>query len=426
MTQPWELTLTSAVRAIGDGSLTPSALLESCLERIAQREPQVQAWELLDVDAARRAARAKDAGSITGLLYGVPIGVKDIIDVEGLPTGCGTPLRAGHIAARDAWVTAQARDAGAVMLGKTVTTEFAAYTPNKTRNPWDARRTPGGSSSGSAAAVAAGMVPFAFGTQTAGSTIRPASFCGIAGYVLPSGRFDRTGIAPLSSRLDTPGLLARTVEDLVLVRAAILGRSTLPAPRTVDRPRLLLCMGEQFGVLEGSMRDAVTDTASRLCAAGATMQELVPDAAMLALAESHATIMAADAALLLASEHATGRLSDQLQELLDTGAQTSDRDYHAALAQVHSQRRRVLDLLEQYDAILAPASAGAAPIGMPTGDPAYCRPWHVLGLAAVSVPGKLSADGMPLGMQLLGHPEREERLLAVAEWVESQIAPSRR
>lgn len=422
MTQPWELTLTAAVRAIGEGSLAPSAFLESCLERIAQREPDVQAWELLDVDAARRVAREKDAGPVAGLLYGVPIGIKDIIDVEGLPTGCGTPLRAGHVADRDAWVVAQARDAGAVVLGKTVTTEFAAYSPNKTRNPWDVRRTPGGSSSGSAAAIAAGMVPFAFGTQTAGSTIRPASFCGIAGYVLPSGRFDRTGIAPLSSRLDTPGLLTRTVGDLALVRAAMLGRSGLPQPIAVDGPRLLLCIGEGFGVLEDSMRDAVTDTASRLSAAGATVQELVPDAAMVTLSDSHATIMAADAALLLAPEHATGRLSDQLQELLDTGAETSDRDYHAALAQVHSQRRRVLDLLEQYDAILAPAAPGAAPIGMPTGDPAYCRPWHVLGLAAVSVPGYLSPEGMPLGMQVVGHPDREERLLAVAEWVESQIA----
>ncbi|MCW1822295.1 MULTISPECIES: amidase [Mycolicibacterium] len=418
MTQTCELSISAIAQLIRTGQATPSQVLQSCLDRIDSREPVVQAWEVLDIENARMQARALDDQPPRSPLHGVPVGVKDIIDVAGLPTRCGSPLRSDAAALQDAWIVSRLREAGAIILGKTVTTEFAYFTPGKTRNPHDVERTPGGSSSGSAAAVADRMVPFALGTQTAASTTRPAAYCGVAGLVLPPGSIDDRGVNGLSPTLDSMGFLARTVDDLALVANTLL---RLRRPAHLDRaPALLVCGAEQFGELEASMHAALADSIAVLQRSGARIGRLDADVAPGSLAQAHMAIMAAEAAHSLAAE--SGRVSPALQALLDQGRATSERDYHRAIGHRLRHRNEVVNQMRGFDAILAPAAPGPAPLGMPTGSPAFSRPWQVMGFSSVTVPGPRDTNGMPLGLQLIGPHNDVPSLLASADWVQKALA----
>ena len=314
------LSATDAARLIAARELSSEELVSACLARIVERESALRAWAHLDAEAALAQARERDAEPPRGPLHGIPVGVKDLIDTADMPTTYGSPIYAGHRPERDADCVAWLREAGAVVLGKTVTTEFATYQPPPTVNPHDPARTPGGSSSGSAAAVAAGMVPLAFGTQTAGSVIRPASFCGIAGFKPAHGWRSTAGIKRLSARLDTLGLLARSVEDVVLF-----GGWDLPG----GEPRLAFARTPWWDDLEDGGRAAVEDAAARL---GATELELPPEFGGLAAAQE--AVMAFDVARNLEPEwreHRDG-LSDVMRDYLEGARAVTAEEAEAAVA----------------------------------------------------------------------------------------------
>ncbi|MFF7474762.1 amidase family protein [Streptomyces sp. NPDC008092] len=384
-----------------------TAAVEEALRRQAQTEADIRAWVRVDAEGARAAALSAPEGP----LHGMPFGVKDIIDVAGLPTECGSVLRRGRVAAADAWLVDRLRRAGAVPLGKTVTTEFAYFQPGPTRNPRNPAHTPGGSSSGSAAAVAAGVVPLALGSQTAGSLTRPASFCGVAGYVAPVGAWSTAGITGLSPSLDAPGLLTPTVAELATVIEAVDGTTAEDAASV----RLSLWQGAELTDVAPSMLDAVRHTGRELRADGTELPVSAVE-----LADAHAVVMAYEAARSLAAEaRHPESLSRHLNDLLERGRRTTDAEYRAALATAHTARAVVLDLLTHVDAILGPAAPGPAPHGLAaTGNPVLSRPWQLLGLPVVTVPGHRDPDGLPLGLQLVGHPARVGRLLGVARTVE--------
>jgi amidase len=288
-------TALEAARRIADGSLTSEALVRACLERISEREPVVRAWQHLDLDAALKIARQVDQFG-SGPLKGIPIGVKDIIDTADMPTGYGSPLYETFRPPRDAACVALARHAGALILGKTVTTEFAYFQPGRTRNPHDPARTPGGSSSGSAAAVASGMVPLAFGTQTAGSIIRPASFCGCVGYKPTFGLIDRTGVRPFADSLDTIEVFASTVQDAAFFASTIAGRPDLRITDEVFRPRIGLTRTHAWEAAEPATATAIDEAAARLRATGLEVREVALPDRWRGLLEAQKTIMAFEAA----------------------------------------------------------------------------------------------------------------------------------
>ncbi|MBO0826373.1 MAG: amidase [Streptosporangiales bacterium] len=408
-----ELTVVDALARISAGELTPAELVDGCLERIALREPEVGAWELVDGDAARREAGRDPQGS----LRGVPVAVKDIVDVAGLPTRCGTPLRGDHVAAADAWCVRRLRAAGAVVLGKTVTTEFAYFHPGKTRNPHALDHTPGGSSSGSAAAVADMMVPCAIGSQTAGSTVRPASYCGVVGFVPGEGRLALDGVQHLAPSLDRLGLFARTVEDVRVLYTAIADDAA--APRPGPPPRVLVSDGTAVADVHPAMRYAVRHAADRIADLGVPVEPF--DAADLERDWSRAqsVVMAYDAARTLADVAAAHRdqLSERLVELLDTGAATPDETYRAALAAAADGRRTLDDRLDGGAVLLAPAATGPAPRDLTaTGDPAMSRPWHLLGGPEIALPAA-ETEGLPVGVQLVGAYGADDALLDAAAWL---------
>ncbi|KMS71340.1 indole acetimide hydrolase [Streptomyces viridochromogenes] len=398
----------------------PSDAVSRALRKVQETEATIHAWTLVDAQNARTAAERV----VDGPLRGVPFGVKDLIDVAGLPTECGSSLRRGRIAQTDAWLVDRLRRAGAVPLGKTVTTEFGYFHPGPTRNPHNPAHTPGGSSSGSAAAVAAGVVPFALGSQTAGSLTRPASFCGVAGYVPPVGAWSTRGISGLSPSLDAPGVLAPGVADLAVVVKAVDG-TTAGVPESI---RVLVWPGTELADIDPAMLDLLNRTGQALASAGAQTDDLGGQGHTPELADTHATVMAYEAARSLAAEAKHPQaLSEPLRALLERGRTTSDADYRAALGTARTARERILDLLTRVDVILGPAAIGPAPRGLAgTGNPVLSRPWQLLGLPVVTVPGHTNAQGMPLGLQLVGHPEHVGHLLGIAEHVESLIRGARR
>ncbi|GAA2334345.1 amidase [Streptomyces violaceusniger] len=397
--------------------MTPrsTTAVERALRRLEKTEPDIRAWVRVDADGARAAAEwAPD-----GPLRDVTFAVKDIIDVAGLPTECGSPLRRGRIAGADAWMVDRLRRAGAVPIGKTVTTEFAYFEPGPTRNPHGLAHTPGGSSSGSAAAVAADVVPLALGSQTAGSLTRPASYCGVAGYVAPVGAWPTTGFTGLSPTLDAPGLLAARVGDLVAAVEAVDGTHA-EDPVAV---RALVWTGAELANIDPAMHEALRRTVEALAAGGAGTDQLGDEVSTAGLAEAHAAVMAYEAARSLRAEaRHPESLSTHLNELLERGRGTPEDTHQAALAVRDRARTAILRLLERADVILAPAAPGPAPHGLgATGSPVLSRPWQLLGLPVVTVPGHWDPYGMPLGLQLVGHPERVGRLLGIAQHTEAVV-----
>ena len=413
-----DMTAVALRQALARGELSAEAVARAALERIAEREPQIHAWQHLDVEGALAAARALDARGLPGLLGGVPLGVKDIIATADLPTRYGSPIYEGFRPAADAHCVAAARAAGAVVMGKTVTTEFAYFQPGPTANPHNPAHTPGGSSSGSAAAVAAGMVPIAFGTQTAGSLIRPASYCGVFALKPGFGVASLDGIKPFSPSLDTLGWLARSAEDLELMRCAMSGTPFEPLqPPAPDTLRLGVCRTHEWPAADAG-GVAVFEQAVRLAgAAGAGRRDIALPAAAAGLLNAQKTVMAYEAARKLDVEWRLypQQLSAALHGLLQSGRDCSEADYRQALAQAGEGRRTLGTLMQGLDALLVPAAPGEAPAGLAaTGDPVFSRVWTLLGLPCVNVPGLHGPQGLPIGVQLVGHPQRERELLAAA------------
>ncbi|MGE0874951.1 MAG: amidase [Burkholderiales bacterium] len=436
-----QLSATDAARAIRDGAISSEQLVEACLARVREADPVVQAWAHLDPEHALAQARARDQdrreGRPTGPLHGIPVGVKDIMDTLDYPTEDGTVLHAGRTPEHDATVVALLRAAGAVVLGKTVTTECAYFAPGKTRNPHNPEHTPGGSSSGSAAAVASGMVPLALGSQTNGSTIRPASYCGTYGFKPTHGLLPRGGMLRLSRTLDHVGLFARTLEDLALLGEQLVCHD----PRDPDtypraRPPFVSVAAEEpplppllafirtpaWERAEDDMKAGFEELASAL---GDRVVEIdLPESARSAW-DWQGTIMAAEMAANLAAEWERGRdkLSPQLRELLDRGRKLSAFDYQSALARIPLLNQGFAEIFERCDAILTPSAPGTAPRGLDaTGDPAFCTLWTLTGMPAVSLPLMQGANGLPMGVQLVGARYSDARLLRTARWLAAQAA----
>jgi Asp-tRNA(Asn)/Glu-tRNA(Gln) amidotransferase A subunit family amidase len=426
-----------AAELIRGGVVSAVQYVEACLGRVRDVDGQVEAWTFLDPEHAMEQARAADQwrlqGRPLGPLHGVPVGLKDIIDTADMPTENGSPLHRGRTPSRDAAVAAELRGAGAVIMGKTVTTEFAVRRPGKTRNPHNPDHTPGGSSSGSAAAVAAGMVPLALGSQTGGSTIRPAAYCGVYGLKPTYGLIPRTGMFQLSQTLDHVGLFARTLEDIALLLEVLAGhdegdRATAPRARVAYRevlaeepplpPMLGFVKTSRWPAVDEDARAAFGELAEVL---GDRLEEVELATPAEETAQWHRHVMESEMTLNLAREWTHGRdgLSAALRERLESGHQVRACDYLAALARVPQLVASFTELFEQrYDAILTPAAFGTAPRGLDsTGDPAFCSLWTLCGMPALSVPLMRGANGLPLGVQLVGPRHGDGRLLRTARWL---------
>jgi len=438
------LTASDAARLIREGALTSEELVRACLARIGELEPKVQAWTFLDEEHALDQARAADelrrSGQAAGPLCGIPVGIKDIIDTSDMPTENGTVLHSGRAPREDAVVVAKLRAVGAVILGKTVTTECAYFHPGKTRNPHDPERTPGGSSSGSAAAVAAGMVPLALGSQTNGSVIRPAAFCGVYGFKPSHGLVPRTGILKLSRTLDHVGVFARTLEDIALAAEELAGydegdpdtrpRARVPFRAVVSEeppipPVIAFVKTPMWERAEPETREAFAELIEML---GDRVEEveLFPSAAE--AWDWHKNIMEAEMAVNLEREWLTGRekLSDKLRALIERGREIRAVDYQRALARIAPIQESFEELFTQrYDAILTPSAPGTAPKGLgSTGDPSFCTLWTLSGLPALSLPLMRGSNGLPLGVQLIGRRHFDARLLRTARWLAAQVTAS--
>ena len=408
-----------AARLIADGDLSSAALVAACLERITEREETVRAWAHLDAGAALAQARACDAEAPRGPLHGVPVGVKDIVDTADLPTERGSAIHAGRRPGADAACVARLRAAGAVILGKTVTTEFAYYSPGPTRNPADPARTPGGSSSGSAAAVADAMVPVAIGSQTAGSVIRPAAFCGTLGLKPTRGLVDLTGVMALSGNLDTLGWFARATEDLALL-GAVLADKWPDAGEAGGAPAFALARTPWWDRADAEAQGAVMRAAGRLAAAGASVRELDLPARFGALPEAQEALMAFDMARSLAHEreHHADELSDVLRAFLERGDTIGRAVAGDAVALGAECRALLAEHLEPGETLLVPAVSGEPPgfdDGV-TGDPLFCRAWTLLGVPALSVPGATGSHGAPVGVPFVAPARGDAALVAAGAW----------
>lgn len=395
-------------------------LIEDGLAQIDMLDGEIGAWEFVDREGAVARARELDQTSQRGVLYGMSVGVKDIIDVADMPSKCGTPIYADNIARQDAACVALARAAGAVIVGKTATTELAGTFPTKTRNPQNLEHTPGGSSSGSAAAVAAGMVRIAFGTQTAGSVLRPAAYCGVVGFKPTFGLVPRTGVKVQSESLDTVGVLTRTVEDAALWYAAMTGVATLTAQAAGKGPLRILVVSNLLNYADVDMSVAIAEAADALKTAGANVRETrLPEIFDSAQADQR-IIQISEMARCYATEHHQHRhqLSSELCDLLDEGAAIPEARYQAALASTEEARKRAALSFADFDAWLMPSATGAAPKGLTsTGDPLFNRLASTLHLPAINLPVYRNKKRMPLGLQLVGARLQDEKLLQVAKRV---------
>jgi Asp-tRNA(Asn)/Glu-tRNA(Gln) amidotransferase A subunit family amidase len=435
------LSAVDAAQAIREGSISAEMLAQACIERVRAVDADVQAWAYFDADYVLAQARALDQqrreGKPQGPLHGVPVGIKDIVDTTDMPTEDGTVLHAGRMPLNDAAVVAMLRRAGAVVFGKTVTTELATYAPGKTRNPHDPAHTPGGSSSGSAAAVAAGMVPAAIGTQTNGSIIRPAAFCGVVGFKPTHGLVPRPGILRQSGALDTVGVMARSVADVALVMECIAGyHADDPASRPLACPPFLRTATEEpplppklafvrtpvWDRIEAETGEAYAELCAHL---GDRVEERALPESVGEAWDWHRTIMETDMASNFALEYERGadQLSESLRSQIERGRRTLAIDYLAALACIARLNQGFDEVFDRFDAILTPAAPGPAPKGLgSTGDPAFCTLWTLCGMPAITLPLLTAASGMPIGVQLVGRRGDDARLLRTARWLAAQAS----
>ena len=434
-----ELTATEARDRLAKGDITAEAYTKACLDQIAARDPEVEAWVHLDpayaLEQARRLDKQRAAGGGIGPLHGLPVGIKDIIDTADMPTQNGSAMFKGFQPAKDATCVAVLRAAGAVIIGKTVTTELANTTPNKTKNPHNPAHTPGGSSSGSAAGVAAKMIPLALGTQTGGSVIRPGSFCGVHAMKPTLGLISRTGVTLQSHTLDTVGVYGRSLADLALVTDALSQYdpadsvsyervrptlSTTLASGSGAAPKLAFFKSPAWAQAEPAAKEALGAFAKRLGAAVTEIQ--IPE--LDGIIQHHANIMSAENAGYYGPflERGPGALSDGLADRLRKGASVTAGDYVRSLAARDVLYAAVERVLGSYSALLTLPSCGPAPKGLgSTGNAVFNAMWTYLGVPCVTLP-LMTIGGMPCGVQLIGKRRDEGRLLATARWVEEQAA----
>lgn len=434
-----DITFLSAVdlaAAIREGQYSCEEVVDAHLARITEIDGKIDAWAFLDPDHARAQAKKADvarrAGRPMGPLHGVPVGVKDIIDTSDMPTENGTVLHEGRRPKVDAAVVGRLRAAGAVVLGKTVTTELAYYSPNKTKNPHDPARTPGGSSSGSAAAVAAGMTPVAIGTQTNGSVIRPASFCGVVGYKPTWGLIPRTGVLAQSFHLDTIGTFGRSIADAALLADGLIGHDVgdsatapiahqglLEAAQSDPplKPLFAFVRTPVWNQAEATTQEAFAELVDFL---GNSVDQVdLPDV----FAEAHALqrrLMTAGFAHNLGNFERRGReqLSQQMQDAIDEGRDVRAHEYLAAVDWIHVLNAGLEEIFKRYDAILTPSAPGAAPRGLAsTGNPAFCTLWTLCGTPAITLPLLKDEGHLPVGVQLVGRRGDDARLMRTAAWL---------
>jgi len=439
MTEPHELTAANVARAIRDGSLTSSSLITTLIERHGVFDEALQAWEMFDGEGATRSSMSAltDGPSQPLPLNGVPFAAKDIFDVEKLPTGAGSPIYRDRVAQRDSTVVSRLRAAGAIPLGKTVTTEFAFLKPSRTINPWNRLATPGGSSSGSAVAVASRMVPFALGSQTAGSTLRPAAYNGVVGFKPTYGRISRAGVFPLAWTLDTIGIICRSVEDAALVLQQVAGADPLDSlsaneavgeyvgelADAATHPPTIGVLQDQFvfSRSSGEVGVHVQEKIDRLQQSGATVIDVRLEADIEQAMEAHVTVMATEAAAIhrtTLANHASD-YSDVMREFVERGSEILGADYLDAQRLRLRFSRAVDALFDRCDVVLTPSTPTPAPRSLETtGDPSFQTPWTFSGVPAISIPTGLSEDGLPFGIQLIGPRFVEGALLRAAAWCE--------
>ncbi len=425
---------------ISEGRVGLGECVEAFMARIAEREPEVRAWAFHDPEHVRRQLEAREferrLGRPKGPLFGLPVGLKDIFDTEDMPTEYGTPLHVGRRPTADSWVARRLRAAGAILMGKTVTTEMACMTPGPTRNPLDLSRTPGGSSQGSAAAVADRMVPLAVGTQTAGSVIRPASFCGIYGFKPSHGLIPRSGCLMQSELLDHVGVFARSINDLAFFAEVLVGddrgdpatrpRAALRLPEIAAgepplRPRLAFVAGPGWERAEECVREGFGELAEAL---GEDLVAVELPAPFERAVEAHRTLWTGDLSWHYRREYDAGPdgLSAHLRGLIEEGQGVTVRRYHEA-RHIRERCRLILDgLFADFDALVTPAALGEAPGPETTGDPICCTPWTFAGLPAVTLPLLEGPNGLPVGVQLVGAYEDDARLLRTAAWLERRLS----
>lgn len=424
--RPHQWSATEIVAAVQTGKITCEAVARDCIDRMIEREPRIEAWQHANTDHIIAQARALDARGHRGLLAGVPIGVKDVLDTFDMPTCYGSPIYRDHQPAADAACVALAREAGALIFGKTVSTEFATLHPGKTRNPHRPAHTPGGSSSGSAAAVADGVVPAAFGTQTSSSIVRPAAYCGVVGYKPMFNTVNRAGTKFLAESLDTIGVLTRTVPDAALIVGALSGMPPMEfdAPDSVSgsswRPRIGFCRTPHWREADDSTRRLLEAIAAQLASAGAIVRDLDLPTEFGELAGAQKIIFSYEAFRALSYErmHFAEQLSANLTARLALGSQIDHAQYANALALARRCRARLGDAFRDHDVLLAPSATGEAPAGLAsTGNPIFGVMWTLLHVPCVALPLATGPTGLPASAQVIGPAGGDRQTLRAAEWI---------
>ena len=397
-------------------------LVSACLERISAREREVRAWAWINPEKALAEARQRDREAPRSALHGVPVGIKDVIDTADMPTEYNSPIYRGYQPKWDAACVALLRRAGCVVLGKTATTEFANNHPAPTRNPHNLEHTPGGSSSGSAAAVGDGMVPLALGTQTGGSVIRPGAYCGVAACKPSFGSINRAGLKFVSESLDTIGVFARSAQELGPLLHVLTGRPL--SENSSGKPRIGLCRTPRWRDADAETQANLQRAADQLASAGARVSEFELPTGSQALFDRHSSVMGYESARALAWEYTTypEQISASLRPRLEAGWKVTRQDYDEVRAITRDCRRRLADQLRAVDFLLTPSAPSAAPATLAsTGDPVFNRAWTLFGVPCVTVPFGKAANGLPLAVQLVGAMDEDMRLLDWARWTESRL-----
>jgi Asp-tRNA(Asn)/Glu-tRNA(Gln) amidotransferase A subunit family amidase len=399
-------------------------MVNECLERYSKIDPWLHAFSWLDPHRAARLAKAADLDLDESPLRGVPVGVKDIFDTAGIPTEHGSPLFAGRVPTQNSEVVERIEKAGGIVVGKTVTAEMAFLHPGPTVNPWNPRRTPGGSSMGSAAAVAAGIVPLAVGTQTNGSVIRPAAFCGVVGFKPSAGIIPRGGALVFSPTLDQVGVFARTVRDAGLLAGSLAGTRIRRAPAgSVDPLRFCVLPRSTMASADPSMLAQFESDVAGISALGGEIEFLIPPAGFEQALQVHRTIMSVEGYWCLANVVSSRPeiISNTLKMFLEEGARTPASTYRSALALRRKLMTALAARMSPFDALLTIPTSGEAPSLETTGDPRFCTAWTLIGAPAITIPTGLGPHGLPLGLQLVGRVARDARLLRAAEWVAEHL-----
>ena len=434
------LSALEAREAIEEGILTSVELVEACFERIDEVEESIGAWAHLDRETALEQARQADnfrrRGLPLGALHGLPVGIKDIIDTSDYPTERGSVIYQGRTPTTDATLVSLLREAGAIILGKTVTTELAVYTPGKTRNPHNTDHTPGGSSSGSAAAVAAGMVALSVGTQTNGSVIRPASYCGVYGFKPSFARISRSGIMTQSKPLDTVGVFARSLEDLALISDVLMRFDSQDSDmKPVAPPCIAGVMAEDvpvnphfafvrtpmWGQVEQSTKDGFRELIDSVNEENSVIIDVVDLPAQFGdIYKDHRNIMETDLAASFAKEYrdSKSQLSAELCEMIERGQKVLATEYNASLSKIKDYSEYLNDFFDEYDAILTPSTPGAAPAGIDnTGSPIMNTIWTSCGNPVINLPLLQNLDGLPVGVQIVAGKGDDARLFRTSRWL---------